>query len=65
MSNSVQAWHKVVAVVAAVAITALLQGTMLAGFDRMAAVPTCTVVATQSAANTSSNSVGRTESIGW
>ncbi len=45
MSYAVQGLHKVVAGVAAVAITALLQGAMLAGFDGMASEPQCTVVA--------------------
>jgi hypothetical protein len=46
MSPLVQHSHKIIALVAAVAITVFLQGAMLAGFDQMAsAAPAPVMVA--------------------
>ncbi len=39
MTNLSQRTHKLIALIAALAITALLQGTLLAGFDHLASEP--------------------------
>ena len=45
MSPLVQHSHKIIALVAAVAITVFLQGAMLAGFEHMAQAPQTVVLA--------------------